>query len=204
MKKEDLKKLSDPSFHKEIGIMTKWRIGDKSGAGQNVIYPYYDADQCREILDQVCGIDGWSNEYREVSGYLFAVIGIWMDEKVIEKSDAGGSRSNTRTLGDDDKETFKAKTAASSAFVRTATAWGIGRHHSLLPKMILKTAGAIAYTPEGAELNGPEQLSAYCNATSTAAGYLYWIYNIERAKFDDNERGTALLTELKNYLNGNV
>ena len=70
--------------------------------------------------------------------------------------------------------------------------------------MILKTAGAIAYTPEGAKLNGPDQLSAYCNATSTAAGYLYWIYNIERAKFEGNERGMQLLTDLKTFLNGTI
>ena len=201
MKIEDLSKLADPNYHREIGISTKWRIGDKAGQGQNVIYPYYTADQCREILDNVCGITGWMNEYREVAGYLFAVIGITVDGVPVEKSDAGGARGSQKSLSGEDKDTWNAKTAASSSFVRAAKAWGIGRHHDLLPKMILKSAGqGVMVTPEGTPLSTPEELSAYCNATSTAAGYLYWIYNLEKAKFGEGSRGLELLAELKAIL----
>lgn len=200
MKIEDLSKLADPNYHREIGISTKWRIGDKAGAGQNVIYPYYTADQCREILDNVCGITGWMNEYREVAGYLFAVIGITVDGVPVEKSDAGGARGSQKSLSGEDKDTWNAKTAASSSFVRAAKAWGIGRHHDLLPKIILPVKNAMPYTLEGVALEGPEALSAYCNATSTAAGYLYWIYNLEKAKFGEGSRGLELLAELKNIL----
>src|SRR5690554_8045400 len=79
---EQLGRLSDPYYHKEIGVETKWRIGDGAGPGKNAIFPYYTADQCREILDNVCGITGWGNEYREVAGYLFAVISIIVEGRV--------------------------------------------------------------------------------------------------------------------------
>lgn len=197
---EQLGRLSDPYFHKEIGVETKWRIGDGAGAGKNAIFPYYTADQCREILDAVCGITGWGNEYREVAGYLFAVIGISVEGQFVEKSDAGGARGSTKGLSGEDKDTWNAKTAASSSFVRAAKAWGIGRHHDLLPKMILPVKNRMAYTLEGQPLEGPEALSAYCNATSTAAGYLYWIYNLEKAKFAEGSRGLELLAELKTIL----
>ncbi len=141
---EQLGRLSDPYYHKEIGIETKWRIGDKAGAGMNAIYPYYTADQCREILDNVCGITGWGNEFREVAGYLFAVIGINVEGQYVEKSDAGGARSSTKGLSGEDKDTWNAKTAASSSFVRAAKAWGIGRHHDLLPKIILPVKNGVA------------------------------------------------------------
>ena len=54
--KEDLFKLKDPNHHEAIGIIPKWRVGDSAGSGQNEIYPYFDADQCEEILDDVFGV----------------------------------------------------------------------------------------------------------------------------------------------------
>lgn len=202
MKTEDLVKLADPNYHKEIGIETKWRVGTGKVDGKSPIFPYYDADQCREILDSVCGANGWMNEFREVKGHLFAVITIMIDGVPVEKSDAGGPKKvpKDRTSPEEIEE-WRAKTAASDSFKRAAGAWGIGRHHDLLPKIYLKS---ISYntveTPDGQQLIGPEQLSAYCNATSTAAGYLYWIYQIEKAKFGEGSRGLELLAELKALL----
>ena len=69
-------------------------------------------------------------------------------------------------------------------------------------KIILPVKNGVAYTLEGVALEGPEALSAYCNATSTAVGYLYWIYNLERSKFPEGSRGLELLAELKTILNG--
>ncbi|MDP3442636.1 MAG: hypothetical protein Q8T08_07200, partial [Ignavibacteria bacterium] len=92
-KQIELINLASPDFHESIGVLPKWRVGDSSGDGKNEIYPYYDADQCETVLDEVCGIGGWGCEYREVAGILFCSISIMTESGMIEKSDAGGARA---------------------------------------------------------------------------------------------------------------
>ena len=206
MKKEDLVKLANPHFHEEIGVTTRWRVGDnagtKDGHSVNVIYPYYDADQCREILDAVCGSEAWGNEYREVKGYLFCSIGIQVDGEFVEKSDAGGARMPRKNLKEEDAETFRAKTAASSAFVRAAYAWGIGRHHDMLPPVYLQKGSGYGevITPSGEVLSNPAELSAYCNGVSTSTGWLASIYRANKNTFDTNPRLLECLTLIKEAL----
>lgn len=174
--------LSSPTFHASLGIETNWRIGDragsKNGVDRYVIYPYYEATQCREILDAVFGVAGWNNEYREVCGHLFCVISTYIDGVLVEKMDAGGSREALKDLKEADKNTFAAKTAASSAFVRASRAWGIGRHHEYLPQVILSAGPAKGQvvTPSGEVLSTQVELKAYCNASNTSLGYLASIY----------------------------
>ena len=197
MTQDQLKKLADPAHHRAIGVEVKWRVGDKAGQGQNVIFPYYTAEQCREILDDVCGITSWTSEFREVAGYLFCSIGIYIDDKLIEKADAGGARKSTKGLTDADKETFEAKTAASSSFVRASKAWGIGRHIDFLPQIILPTQSFKAINPETNEVLQGDALTAYCNQSSTAEGYLYAIYRQRPELFTQNERAMEIMKELK-------
>lgn len=202
----ELFKLSDPNFHAEIGIYPKWRVGDSVGNAMNEIYPFYDADQCEEILDAVCEIGGWGCEYREVAKMLFCSISILTVEGLIEKSDAGGARASRKTkIEDVDKATFEAKTAASGAFVRAAAKWGIGRHLSLLPKIQLKNMGhGKMQTPKNEILDGPAALSAWCNKANPAISHLVAVYTMNKELFESNDRAKSVLTEMRQLLEGGV
>lgn len=201
MEKKDLKKLSDPSFHKSLGIELNWRIGDKVGNGIFAIYPYYTADQCREILDAAVGPENWYNEFREVNNILFCTIGIKIDGDFIEKADAGGPRhARKKNLTDEDEETFRAKTAASSAFVRAAEAWGIGRHKDLIPEVALKVQNGMAINPQNGKAMNTEELCAYCNQITLPVGYLYAIYRQRKALFDENQEAMELMKRMKELL----
>lgn len=200
---KDLQLLSSPDYHESIGVLPKWRIGDSvgQGTGMNEIYPYYESDQCETILDDVCGIGGWGCEYREVAGILFCSIQIMTDTGMIEKSDAGGARgSRKKSIEAVDKETFEAKTAASSAFVRAAAKWGIGRHLVLLPKIQLKCESSVCITPQGQRLSTPKQLSDWCNSANPATAHLVAVYKLQESKFMANERAMQCLKELREFI----
>lgn len=202
MEKIGLLNLGSPDFHESIGIYPKWRVGDSSGDGKNEIYPYYDADQCETILDEVCGIGGWGCEFREVSGILFCSISVMTESGMIEKSDAGGARgSRKKSIDQVDKETFEAKTAASSAFVRAAAKWGIGRHLEILPKIQLKADSSGFNTPTGERLP-IAKLSEWCNQTSPAIKHMVAVFQLQRSKFESNERAMQLLKELRAFVEG--
>lgn len=202
MKQGDLFKLADPNFHESIGILPKWRIGDSAGAGQNEIYPYYDADQCEEILDSACGISDWENEYREVNGILVCSIRIYVDGEPREKSDAGGGRESRKaSMSDADKEAFMAKSAASGAFVRASAKWGIGRHLQLLPKITLRNAGSgVMLAPDNTKLNTPQELTVWCNKVSPSVNFLMAVYRLNKVKFENSEDGTKLISELRTFI----
>lgn len=202
MEKIELLNLGSPDFHESIGIYPKWRVGDSSGDGKNEIYPYYDADQCETILDEVCGIGGWGCEFREVAGILFCSISVMTESGMIEKSDAGGARgSRKKSIDQVDKETFEAKTAASSAFVRAAAKWGIGRHLEILPKIQLKADSSGFNTPTG-ERFPIAKLSEWCNQTSPAIKHMVAVFQLQRSKFESNERAMQLLKELRAFVEG--
>lgn len=200
MEKTDLIKLASPDFHESIGVLPKWRVGDSAGDGKNEIYPYYDSDQCETILDEVCGVDGWGCEYREVAGILFCSISIMTETGMIEKSDAGGARaSRKKSIETVDKETFEAKTAASSAFVRASAKWGIGRHLEILPKIQLKADSSGFNIPTG-ERFPIAKLSEWCNQASPAVKHLGALFLLQRSKFEANERAMQVLTELRTFV----
>ena len=200
--KDKLIKLSSPDYHESIGILPKWRIGDQVSNGINEIYPYYDADQCEEIFDNVLGIDGWGCEYREVAGILFCAISIFTESNgMVEKSDGGGARaSRKKSISDTDKQTFEAKTAATGAFVRAAARWGVGRHLNILPKIRLAQSNGVCKTPKGELLKDPEELAAWCNQTSPAIKHLIAAYQLCRASFDANQEAVDKLTDLRKFI----
>jgi hypothetical protein len=124
------------------------------------------------------------------------------DTGMIEKSDAGGARgSRKRSIDQVDKETFEAKTAASSAFVRAAAKWGIGRHLEILPKIQLKADSSGFYTPTGERLP-IAKLSEWCNQTSPAIKHMVAVFQLQRSKFEVNERAMQLLKELRAFVEG--
>lgn len=209
MKNEDLIKLESPDFHESIGIFPRWRIGDKNGQF-NEIYPYYDADQCEKILDEVLGVDGWGNEYREVAGMLICTISINTENGIFEKSDTGGIRPNKKKkpsyVSEEDweltKKGYAEMTRASWAFVRACARLGIGRHLNDLPKIRLTVQSGVAVTPKGERLATPEELSAWCNQTSPAIMHLASAYRMCKSTFENNPEATEMFSKLKQIIEG--
>jgi hypothetical protein len=202
-----LMRLTSSDYHESIGIYPQWRIGDKAGE-LNEIYPFYDSDQCEKIMDEVLGVDGWSNEYREVAGKLFCVVTIYPDnDRVIDRSDAGGAReTRKKNLSEVEKATFYAKTAASDAFVRACSKLGVGRHLKELPKVRLKVSGGVAYAKndkgEEVQLRTPQEISSYCNSTSPAMKYLIGVYQLHKASIEKNKEAMAAFGVIRKLIEG--
>lgn len=205
MDKIELIKLGSPDFHESIGVLPKWRVGKgKDNEGRSPIYPYYDADQCEEVFDAVCGVDGWGNEPREVKNILFCSISVMTQNGMVEKSAAGGPReTKERGLSEVDAQTFRDKTADSSAFVRAAAKWGVGRHLDLLPQIYLKADDSGFYAPDGTRFP-IAKLSEWCNQTSPAIKHMVAVFTLQRSKFEANERAMQLLTELRQFVEKGV
>lgn len=111
MNLEDLKKE----------IPFKWRVQSFSKHKETAsCVAYVDARDVQDVLDNVCGQDGWQCKYEEHKGNLFCSIGIDINEGNkqgwVWKSDCG-TESNVE----------KQKGEASDAFKRAAVMWGIGR-----------------------------------------------------------------------------
>jgi hypothetical protein len=105
-----------------------WRVGStnkkKFDAGQTtdgkrkgMPLAYIDARDVMNRLDEVCGIDGWSDRYEDFKGRLICVLSIKIDGEWVSKSD-----------GADDSDVEGAKGGISDAFKRAAVKWGIGRY----------------------------------------------------------------------------
>tara|TARA_R110000824_G_scaffold252769_1_gene441547 strand:+ start:68 stop:520 length:453 start_codon:yes stop_codon:yes gene_type:complete len=105
MKLEDLKKQ----------IPFKWRVQSAKDWGADCV-AYIDARDVQNLLDEVCGQDGWSTMYTEHKNNLFCRIGITINGEKVWKEDCG-TESNVE----------KQKGEASDAFKRAAVMWGVGR-----------------------------------------------------------------------------
>lgn len=203
MEKIQLLNLSSPDFHESIGVLPRWKVGKgKDDQGRSPIFPYYDADQCETIFDEVCGVSGWGCEFREVKNILFCSISVMTDSGMIEKSDAGGARETMeKGLSEVDAQTFRDKTASSSAFVRTAAKWGVGRHLDILPQIYLKADSSGFNTPDGTRYP-IAKLSEFCNGVSPAVKHLGALFILQRSKFEANEQAMQLLKELRAFVEG--
>jgi len=96
-------------------VPCKWRIQHKKDGWARLV-SYIDARQCQQILDDVCGIDGWQCEHYEVKGNLFCRVGINTSKGWIWKSDVGK-----------ETEIEKEKGESSDCFKRACVMWGVGR-----------------------------------------------------------------------------
>ncbi len=105
-------------------IPFKWRVQSSNQYGASCV-AYIDARCVQDLLDKVCGQDGWAVKYQEHKGNLFCHIGIRCKNQMIWKADCG-TESNVE----------KQKGEASDAFKRAAVMWGIGRF--LYSKPIVK------------------------------------------------------------------
>lgn len=93
----------------------KWKPQTANEHGCTLV-AYVDARQVSDQLDEILGPENWASDYKEVSGSLFAGIGILTENGWVWRWDAG-------TESDIEAE----KGEASDAFKRAAVKWGLGR-----------------------------------------------------------------------------
>lgn len=119
-RKDYLRELKKPFEANEI----EWRINRHGFSGAKpwaTAIPYITSRAVQDRLDEVFGLDGWSNEIKMVNnkGFL-ACIKIKIDDEWIAKWDgAEGSESNSMDL---------IKSGSSNALKRAAVLLGIGRY----------------------------------------------------------------------------
>jgi len=111
----DLKKLREPFHPDEID----WKPGSVSGDGKRcTLLAYMTNRAVQDRLDEVCGPDGWSNEYREgPGGGTLCGISIRCEGGWVTKWD-----------GADNSQIEAIKGGLSGAMKRAASQWGIGRY----------------------------------------------------------------------------
>lgn len=117
---EALSGLSNPFPSKDI----EWRIAQVGKGSDGKIWAkvlaYVTARAIMERLDDVCGPDGWRDEYREWHGDKAQLCGISIG--------VGGGLWLTKWDGADCTDIEGTKGGLSDAFKRAAVKWGIGRY----------------------------------------------------------------------------
>lgn len=128
---KDIKSLADPFLASDI----EWFIGAMSrDKTKGLAIPFITNRAVQDRLDEVCGIDGWRNEYRELrerdeydkngviigrtSSYLCG-ISIWSEKR---------GEWITKWDGADGTDIESLKGGLSGAMKRAATQFGIGRY----------------------------------------------------------------------------
>jgi hypothetical protein len=129
---EFMKQLQDPFDPFDI----EWRVqsAGKTKAGKlwAIVIPYITNRGIQERLDDVCGIDGWSNEFKETPNGKGILCGISIRFK-------NGEELEWITKWDGAEETAveAVKGGLSSAMKRAAVQWGIGRYLYRLEAVIV-------------------------------------------------------------------
>lgn len=100
-----------------------WRVGSTSkDKSKGMMLAYIDARDVMKRLDQVCGFDGWRDEYREVQGRIVCRLWLRIEKEWTWREDGAG-----------DTDTEGQKGGLSDAFKRAAVKWGVGRYLYDLP-----------------------------------------------------------------------
>lgn len=93
----------------------RWRV-QSSTQYQCVLIPYIDARDAMQLLDDVCGVDNWKDEYQMCGDRLMCGVSIKINEQWVTKWDTGT-----------DTKIEKEKGGVSDAFKRACVKWGINR-----------------------------------------------------------------------------
>jgi hypothetical protein len=118
-------------YYKELSnklqrkVPFQWRVQSRTKDKKKAMCSaYIDARDVQSILDEHCEY-GWSVEYKEIAGFIFAGIGINDDNgKTIWKWECG---QRIEENPQDQMYDQAGKSASSDAFKRAAVMWGIGR-----------------------------------------------------------------------------
>ena len=90
--------------------------------------PYVDARLVMDRLDEVCGVDGWQDEFTtDSSGCVVCRLSIWTPDKGWVTKEDVGSPSEQPDMGD------RLKAAHSDALKRAAVKFGVGRYLYRIP-----------------------------------------------------------------------
>lgn len=118
---DDLKEPFDP-------FDIEWRVQQVGKTRTNslwaIVVPYVTNRAIQERLDGVCGVEGWTNEYKETPGGKGILCGISI--KFQEKDQE--PRWLTKWDGAEETAIEAVKGGLSSAMKRAAVQWGIGRY----------------------------------------------------------------------------
>lgn len=108
-------------------------IYQKGNSQQFIAYmtltPYVDARAIQDRLDEVMGIDGWRDEYRETPEGMICRLSLLIDGKWITKEDGAPARDGHPVKG-----------VVSDALKRAAVKFGIGRYLYSLPRFPYQAA----------------------------------------------------------------
>lgn len=100
----------------------RWRV-QSTNQYSSTLVAYIDSRDVQDRLDEVCGTENWSCDYKVAGTQMIAEIGIKCDGEWVFKHD-GGSESQVE----------KEKGLLSDSFKRAAIMWGIGRFlYNLVP-----------------------------------------------------------------------
>lgn len=114
----DVKALQSPFGTEDI----EWRVQQCGSTQQGklwaIVIPYITNRAIQQRLDDVCGVDGWKNEYTSTPNDKGTLCGISIkfDDWI------------TKWDGAEDTDIEAVKGGLSSAMKRAAVQWGIGRY----------------------------------------------------------------------------
>ncbi len=150
----DWKRLAEPFDLSDL----EWRVaraGEKNGRVWAMILTYITARAIMDRLDDVCGVQGWQTEYRDIGGALSCGIGIYQESDHVGedgwwvwKWDGTGHLAANAGLDSADA----GKGDFSNALKRAGVQWGIGRYLYGLTESFAKIHDRGAFkgkTPDG-------------------------------------------------------
>tara|TARA_R110000822_G_scaffold58228_3_gene145744 strand:+ start:922 stop:1860 length:939 start_codon:yes stop_codon:yes gene_type:complete len=189
--------LADPFEAHDI----EWRVQQSGVSGKSkpwvMVIPYITNRAIQQRLDDVVGIDGWKNEYKEAAGgkgYLCG-LSVRFGEQWITKWD-GSEYSQIEAL----------KGALSGAMKRTAVQFGIGRYlYSLDTEFATCAPVESRFVANGEFINIPLNKSNKNGPRMSAEWFPPELpdWALPKAKFDKYldaiEQATSLLTLREHY-----
>lgn len=145
-------------------IPFKWRVQSSNQYGAKCV-AYIDSRQVQDLLDEVCGVDGWQCRFEEHKGNLFCKIGIRTRTSTENSKDYWVWKSDCGTESNMEKQ----KGEASDAFKRAAVMWGVGRFlYSqkiiTLPVKQNNNDKWLPYSKKHDKFVYGEDISTWCNA----------------------------------------
>lgn len=148
----------------------QWKV-NTTNTGVAVCVPYLDARQVVNRLNEVFGVDGWSNLLLETNGLgMICEITANIEGKEIR-------RSNIGTAGEYQRE----KSMVSDAIKRAATNFGIGAYlYDMQPvslKLVISGGKKYAAMQNGEILKTGDELTSYINTLHPLRLKLTEIFN---------------------------
>ncbi len=155
---------------------------------KGICVPYIDARQVTQRLNDVLGIDGWSNTFIETtSSGLICELSLIINGVQITKSNVG-TKSNIAAE----------KGQASDALKRAAVAFGIGAYIYEMAPVQMQVNGGKLVTEKGEPLDTPDKLSSYINMKNPYKAKLSEVF--KSLSKDKQTELNALFNEIWNNL----